>query len=54
MTDEPIVKDADCCAHCSNTGADFTFSDAVMCFKTNDYRMDTDTCQLFEKKVTDE
>jgi len=47
--DEPVVKRADCCYYCQNTGADFHFSDAVLCKKNNKYRYYWEVCQLFEK-----
>ena len=47
---EPVVTDAECCAHCKNTSPDFTFRDAVLCHKTNTYRFTIDVCQLFERK----
>jgi len=47
---EPVVVDAECCAHCKHTSPDFTFSDAVLCHKTNIWLLNTKTCQLFKRK----
>ena len=47
---EPIVVDAECCAHCANTSVDFTFRDAVLCHKNNEYRFHIEACQLFKNR----
>jgi len=44
------VRDAECCKHCKNTGDEFTFNDSILCYKTNKYRMHTETCDIFERK----
>lgn len=46
-----IVKKAECCKYCKFTGADFTFKDSILCYKTNEYRFHTEVCDEYEKKV---
>lgn len=39
---------ARCCANCANVGCDFHFRDAVLCSKSNKYRLHHECCGLFK------
>ena len=47
---EMRVRDAECCRYCEHTCNDFGFRDAVLCGKTNRYRSNTETCDIFKKR----
>lgn len=44
------VTKAKCCRHCKHTTTEYIFIDAVLCFKTNEYRSHTEVCEEHEEK----
>ena len=42
------VRTANCCKNCKHVGTDYHFRDAVLCNKSNEYRLNIRVCDLFE------
>ena len=48
------IRKADCCKNCKHVGVDYHFRDAVLCGKTNEYRLHIEVCDLFEMTEREE
>ena len=48
------VRKAECCKNCKHVGVDYHFRDAVLCGKTNEYRLHIEVCDLFEMTEREE
>ena len=49
MSEEMSVDRAECCFHCANVDRGFSCRDSVLCKKCNEYILNTDVCELFER-----
>ena len=48
MSENQVVRWAECCGNCANVDCDYHFRDAVLCNKDNKYHLNIRVCDLFK------